>query len=144
VNHDIDDAVRAGMITEDDLPEECIAVFGRGHSHRIGAMVKDIIEASRERNTIAMSEEFTESTNLLKDFLFEKVYNLDKSGVEELLKAKHLLKRLFRRYMEDATQSFRLADGPTQDRPQAVCDFIAGMTDRYTQQQYADLFMPRA
>jgi len=144
VNHDIDDAIRAGIITEDDLPEESIRVLGRGHSRRIAAMVSDIIETSCGRDSIAMSKELREATNRLKEFLFEKVYLLDRHGLAELSKAKQVLKELFRYYMEHPEAAPGAAEVSEQDRAGAVCDFVAGMTDRYAQQQYADLFMPRA
>ena len=138
VNHDIDDAIRAGLITQDDLPEGCLSVLGRGHSERIGAMVKDIIETSCGEKTIAMSSGFRQATNRLKEFLFEHVYVLDEAGMAELSKAMQLLKDLFRHYM------IAMSDVPEGERVRAVCDFVAGMTDRYAQQKYADLLLPRA
>jgi dGTPase len=141
VNHDIDDAVRAGVITVDDLPEDCVSVLGRGHSERIGAMVKDIIVQSCGQNTITMSEEFRAATNRLKDFLFAHVYVRDESGMAELSKASQLLKELFRRYMADGSTWPGLSG---EDRAHAVCDFVAGMTDRYAQQKYSELFLPHA
>ncbi|MDO8682910.1 MAG: deoxyguanosinetriphosphate triphosphohydrolase [Armatimonadota bacterium] len=144
VNHDIDDAIRAGLITEDDLPAECVETFGRGHSHRIGVMVSDIIETSRSQQTIAMSEPFLQAMNTLKEFLFEKVYTLDQAGVAELSKAKQLLIDLFNYYMNRPGEIPVQPGGAEEDRLRMVCDFIAGMTDRYAQQMYADLFPPHA
>jgi dGTPase len=144
VNHDIDDAIRAGILTEDDIPAECVAVIGRGHSHRIGVMVSDIIEMSRGGNRIAMSEPFRAATNVLKEFLFEKVYLLDREGMAELDKAMHLLKEIFRYYAERPGSISSPLNADEEGWPRIVCDFVAGMTDRYAQQQYAELFMPSA
>ncbi|MDO8589156.1 MAG: deoxyguanosinetriphosphate triphosphohydrolase [Armatimonadota bacterium] len=143
VNHDIDDAIRAGILTEDDLPAECADVFGRGHSHRIGAMVTDIIQTSCGGDRIAMSEPFRKAMNVLKEFLFDKVYTLDESRVAELSKAKQLLKELFRYYAERPGSISSPLDASVEGWTRMVCDFIAGMTDRYARQQYTELFMPR-
>ena len=144
VNHDIDDAIRAGIIREDDLPDECLATLGRSHSRRIGAMVMNIIESSAERDAVGMSKAFRDATNRLKEFLYDKVYIQDEAGLKALLKAKLLLKELFRYYVEHIHELPAAAPDLREDRTRAVCDFIAGMTDRYAQQTYAELFLPRA
>lgn len=141
VNHDIDDAIRAGILTEDDIPAECVAIIGRGHSHRIGVMVGDIIDNSGG-DRIAMSEPFRQATNTLKEFLFEKVYLLDRQGMAELSKAMQLLKDLFRYYVERPGSLTSPLDGKEESWPRIVCDVVSGMTDRYAQQQYTDLFLP--
>jgi dGTPase len=74
INHDIDDAIRAGIITEDDLPKECTEILGSRHSKRISTMVIDLVENSKDTNDISLSRDVVEATNKLKDFLFENVY----------------------------------------------------------------------
>jgi len=149
INHDIDDAIRAGMLSEAGLPADCVFVLGRGQSTRIAGMVIDLVENSREKSALAMSAEVLTATNSLKDFLFERVYGPNAAGprVEELRKAGNLVKELFRFYMErpDLLPEWRCAETETTDgRARVVCDFIAGMTDRYAQRRYAEHFMPEA
>ncbi|MEN6357685.1 MAG: deoxyguanosinetriphosphate triphosphohydrolase [Armatimonadota bacterium] len=147
VNHDIDDAIRAGIITEDDLPTDCVEILGRSHSHRIGAMVEDIIYYSAEHKAIGMSEPFRKATNRLKDYLFKHVYGRDVVGIAELKNAGEVLKELFRFYMADPDQlhsahgeSFEL-NKDTNELARCVCDFISGMTDRYAQKDYTLRFV---
>jgi dGTPase len=158
INHDIDDAIRAGIITEDDLPKEALDVVGRGHSDRIGAMVVDIIEFSREgvsgrqsgvgmrQGIVGMSEPFRKATDQLKDYLFAVVYGKDVRGIAELKEAGEQLKRLFRYYMAHPGELPDLTDEPTGPREgdvhlaRRVCDFISGMTDRYAQKDFVRKF----
>lgn len=145
INHDIDDSIRAGVLCEEDLPAECVAVLGGRHSRRIATMVFDLVESSCGKAELDMSGEVIEAMNLLKDFLFERVYSLDSRCVEELSKAEHLVKELFRYYMahpELLPEWRRDEFGETASRARVVCDFIAGMTDRYAEQRYLDYFMP--
>ena len=143
VNHDIDDAIRAGIIREDDVPAECLEALGRSHSRRIGTMVKDIIENSSERDAVGMSKPFRDATNRLKEFLYDSVYMRDESGLEALQKANQLVKELFRYYVEHTDEMPAATPDLRGDGTRAVCDFIAGMTDRYAQQTYTELFLPR-
>ena len=147
INHDIDDALRAGIIAENDLPGEAVKVVGATHSARIGAMVIDIVEFSKDRRTIGMSDAFRKATDKLKDYLFAEVYGRDAHGIIELRGAGEKLKQLFRFYMENADQLPDLTDGETTDvrlenggtaaRARRVCDFVSGMTDRYAERDYA-------
>ncbi len=149
INHDIDDAVRAGMITEAGLPTECGELLGRRPSQRIAAMVVDLVENSRGKPEIIMSEPVVDSMNTLKDYLFEHVYGPSAVGprVDELRKAEHLIMELFAFYYEkpEMLPERRQAETQTPEgRARVVCDFIAGMTDRYAQRQYAELFLPES
>ena len=145
INHDIDDAIRAGIITEADLPVEAVAVVGRTHSDRIGAMVIDIIRASGDLDSIGMSEQYCEATDDLKDFLFAEVYGRDVRGIVELERAGETLKELFRFYMAHPEEMPEMQ--PPQNGVDAaaltrrVCDFVSGMTDRYAQRDYAARFL---
>ena len=148
INHDIDDAIRAGIITEDDLPAEAVAVVGKVLSKRIGAMVEDIIEHSSRKRTaglsIGMSEPFRKATNQLKDFLFAVVYGRDVRGIAELKQARECLKKLFRFYMEHPQHmgdgSWDAGTSDTSELARRVCDFVSGMTDRYAQREYERWF----
>lgn len=152
INHDIDDAIRAGILAAEDLPAEAVDVVGRTHSERIGAMVMDIVEFSRDRSTIGMSEPFRRATDLLKDYLFAEVYGQDVRGISELKYAGEMLRELFKFYMEHPEEVPDMTGedpsskqtGPENIRTRAiqVCDFIASMTDRYAQKDYQRRFLP--
>ena len=120
INHDIDDAIRAGIIVEDDLPREAVQVAGRSHSARIGGMVIDIINTSVELDTVGMSERFRAATDTLKDFLFAEVYGRDVRGIVELQHAGETLKELFRYYVRhpgDMRPAMDLPDDHVRDVP---------------------------
>ncbi len=99
INHDIDDAVRAGIITTEQLPEECVAVLGRTHGQRITTMVTDVVTHSQERPAIAMSEEVIEATDGLKDFLFAHVYMRANAAGGENARVQRTIRSLFEFYM---------------------------------------------
>ncbi len=146
INHDIDDAIRAGIITESDLPAEAVETVGRTHSDRIGAMVTDIIESSADLDVIGMSTRFRRATNHLKDFLFAEVYGRDVRGIVELQHAGESLKELFRYYMQHPEEMpdnmhEHSAEDDIEARTRRVCDFLSGMTDRYAQKDYAARFL---
>ena len=142
VNHDIDDAIRAGILSEDDLPAATHAVLGGDHSSRIETLVLDMVETSAEVGDIAMSEPVWNAMMELREFLFENVYRAP-VVVEETDKAKHLICDLFDYYVEhigEVPAEYRaISEG---DDLRAVCDFVAGMTDRYAKGLYESLFIP--
>ena len=138
INHDIGDTIRAGIITENDLPLSTIAVLGRFHSQRVNTMVCDIIESSwavRGDNIISspnigMSPQILEATNTLREFLFDRVYNLH-SAQEEAERARevvHLLYDYFTEHENRLPPEYRFYSDETERR---VVDYIAGMTDQY-------------
>ena len=138
INHDIGDAIRAGIITEGDLPLTAIRVLGNSHGERINTMVCDIIEyswAARGENVIAspaisMSPHVLEATNTLRDFLFERVYNLQ-AAQAEAEKAREVVRRLYTYFVEHEDSlppEYRSYGEETERR---VVDYIAGMTDQY-------------
>lgn len=147
INHDIDDAIRAGIISENDLPTEAVTIVGRTHSTRIGEMVIDIIQTSADLNTIGMSKPVREATDRLKDFLFAEVYGRDVTGIVELQHAGETLKELFRFYMDHPAEMTDSMGAPADDdsvlRARQVCDSLSGMTDRYAQKDYAARFPER-
>lgn len=146
LNHDIDDAVRAGLLRVEDLPGEVAGVLGRTHGERIAVMVQNVIDNSLEKSVVAMAEPVLGVTNRLKDYLFENVY-LDRNAAKtELAKGTVLLKQLFRHYMEfpELVPRERTHRGqPVEERAQIVLDYIAGMTDRYAGEQFILHFFPR-
>jgi dGTPase len=139
INHDIGDAIRAGIIAEDDLPPAAIKVLGLSHSQRINTMVCDIIDNSwevrscdiiKERPAIKMSQQVLAAANTLRDFLFERVYNL-RSTQDESEKAREVVRFLYRYFNEHEDRlpaEYRFHSDTTERR---VVDYIAGMTDQY-------------
>jgi dGTPase len=139
VNHDIGDAIRAGIITDNDLPASTIKLLGKSHGERVNTMVCDIIENSWAasgagdltiRPSIKMSDEVLEATNELRNFLFEKVYRVQ-SKDPEALEAREIVKKLynyFARHLDEMPPEYgRLSD----EAERCVVDYIAGMTDQY-------------
>ena len=144
VNHDIDDAIRAGILSEDDLPETTHRVLGANHSARIERLVGDMVETSAATGDIAMSPEVWDAMMELRTFLFATVYTAP-VVMAEVEKATHLLGDLFDYYVEhieEVPEDYRaISDG---DDLRAVTDYIAGMTDRYATATYQRLFIPHA
>lgn len=145
INHDIDDAIRGGLIGEAELPAECTAVLGDSHSRRITTMVSDIVAHSQEGAVIGMGEQIERATNLLKDFLYERVYRVAAVTTGESERVRRMVRELFRFYMESPSQVPRgdvaAAEGQRALARQ-VCDYLAGMTDRFAAQQFQLHFMP--
>ncbi|MBP3378797.1 MAG: deoxyguanosinetriphosphate triphosphohydrolase [Clostridia bacterium] len=143
INHDIDDSIRGGIITLDDIPKHLLDVLGRGHSERVNTMVSSVIEASRDSNEIKMTEEVGKATNELRKFLFDNVYYNPKAKREEV-KAMELLKNLFDYFVKYPKKMPALYYNNTRNESveRCVCDYISGMTDRYAIDLYKDLFIP--
>lgn len=147
INHDIDDAIRANIITENDLPKSAVCIVGNTHSQRIGAMVTNVIEHSKHLNSISMSDTFRKATDELKDFLFVTVYDRNVRGIAELEYTGEILRDLFRFYMENPKEIPDMIDCErnvnlenTENRARVVCDLISGMTDRYAQKDHKRRF----
>jgi len=144
INHDIDDALRAGMLREGEIPPECSTVLGHTHSSRISTMVFDIISQSLESPHLKMTDRIHTATLQLRDFLFERVY-LDPLTLGEMEKASRILKELFAYFIhhlsEIPEEILRVNTG--SDDKRAVCDFLAGMTDRYAMMTFERLFLPQ-
>ena len=147
INHDIDDAIRAGILNKDDIPRELIAVLGESHSARINTMVTSVVEASQGSRTISMTPHVQEATDALRAFLFENVYLNPRAKTEEV-KAKDVVCTLFGYYVahpdklpERNRRRIGTEEGETVAR--AVADFISGMTDRYAIEVYEDMYVPR-
>jgi dGTPase len=148
INHDIDDAIRAGLLREKDLPSECTAVLGNSHSRRIHTLVMDAIINSREKPTVNLSPGVCRAIDLLKDFMFQRVY-VGSRAKDEDERARELIRRLFRFFMEKPGRIPRLYSEAVssleneKDRARAACDYIAGMTDRYAISLFKELFVPK-
>lgn len=143
VNHDIDDAIRAGVITAGDLPADPIAVIGTKHSVRINTMVGDVIRSST-LPTITMSNEVLEATEELRQFLNDNVY-YNEISYREFKKSYKLLEELYQYFLDNPDRMGTELLDPAQEQTlqQRVCDFIAGMTDRYALRAFEDIFLPK-
>lgn len=136
INHDIGDAVRAGIISDEDLPPEAVGILGRSHSERINTLVSDVIDfswaatgaASGQWPVIGMSPRVLEATSILRQFLFERVYNVARDEAERAREVVRLLYRHFIEHDEVLPKEYNLRDDSVERR---VVDYIAGMTDNY-------------
>lgn len=144
VNHDIDDAIRAGILSEADLPASTHAVLGPDHSSRIETLVLDMVETSASCDDIRMSADVWDAMMELRSFLFERVYTCD-AVMAEVAKATHLIGDLFDHYVAHVNEvPAEYRDISEGDDLRAVTDFVAGMTDRYAKNLYQRLFIPSA
>ena len=145
VNSDIDDAVRGRVIRESDLPERCVRVLGSSLRERLNTLIHDIVSNSVGRDDIIMSEEKYEALRELRKYMFDNVYINSCAKVEEG-KAERMIRQLFEYYvghMEELPEEYtRMVweKGETVER--AVCDYIAGMTDRYAVTTFQKLMVP--
>jgi dGTPase len=145
VNHDLDDAMRAGVIKKSEIPKKIVKVLGDTHSKRIDTMVKDLIYHSigTDLEELCMSDDVSSATYMLRDFLFESVYESDKI-IEEFKKAKKILRDLYAYYLEHMEKIFiAIPKEEKLNKNRMVCDFIAGMTDRFALMTYERLFLPQ-
>jgi len=144
INHDIDDALRGGILKPEDLPAECLKILGERHNARINTMVMDMIKSSWDSSKIQMTPEIWEAMNAIRDFLFARVYVGSEAKTEEA-KAKKILQSLFYYYYENPSLLPKdLIDRkPHSHLAREAADYIAGMTDRYALKDYAEKFLPK-
>jgi len=144
VNHDVDDALRAGIIKEEDVPAHLVKVLGKWHATRIDRMVMDVVEASlaADLERIAMSDRIMRAVVELREFLYQNVY-FNSAARDELRKTEKIIRDLFAYVMDRPLEYVK--DYPAGD-PVIVRagDFIAGMTDRYAMSLYEQVFLPKA
>ncbi|MBP5225680.1 MAG: deoxyguanosinetriphosphate triphosphohydrolase [Lachnospiraceae bacterium] len=144
IHHDTDDAIRAGVLSEADIPEEYTAVLGHSVKARLNTMVHDVITQSMGIDDILYSEEVGQAMAGLRGFLFKTVYQSPVVKQEEE-KAKVMLEALFRYYMDhpDAMPASYKMFLDREDRALVVSDYISGMTDQYAVWKYEELFVPK-
>jgi dGTPase len=151
LNHDLDDAVRSGVIKTEQIPQSCISVLGHTHSERATNMIRDIVFSSRGKDgeiTLKMGDKILSAILKLRQFLYDNVYRSPQVH-KEFLKAKKILSELYSYFMENEDQ-FKTQlvimemDEISKNQPmdRVVCDFIASMTDRYAMNLYEKLFLP--
>lgn len=146
INHDIDDAIRGQVLKAEELPGACICILGHSSSARISTLIVDIIKSSTGKNDIIMSSEVKEAFYNLRKFLFKHVYIGSTAKTQEE-KAMRVVTELYHYYMAnfEALPEIYVARMEKGDSPsQVVCDYIAGMTDRFAIHTYLNLFFPKS
>ena len=146
IHHDMDDAQRAGIITEDDIPVTLRMLLGYTTRERLNTFVHDIIESSMEKNHIEMSSEIYEAMMDLRKIMFQNVYDHPEAKKEEK-KAIKMLKKLYTYYIENPDEmsaEYRQLMKKGESKAQVVCDYLAGMTDQYSMEKFREIYIPKA
>lgn len=146
IHHDMDDAMRAGILSEDDIPITIRVVLGDSCRERLNTLIHDIVESSRGTNTIVQSPEIAEAMRLLRELMFQNVYRNPEAKDEEE-KAKRMLVYLYDYYRVNPDQmsiEYRKLIELGEDQTQVACDYIAGMTDQYSIHKFEELFIPKS
>ena len=142
INHDIEDAIRAGLIKESDLPQNAVKILGDKTKTRINTAITDIYEHSQGKNCVKMSDEVMSATNELRAFMFRNVYDYTNISIQE--RAKRMLTQMFnyfKTHIDELPATYlRLLEKDGKER--VVCDYLAGMTDRYAISVFENLFIP--
>ena len=143
INHDIDDAIRAGVLKSQDLPVHAIRVLGDTHGERINTMIKSVVRQSMDRDEVAMEPDKWDALLELRAFMFERVYSRDWAA-NECQKTRHIVTELVGYYMEHPGQmpNEYLEIAYREGTQRGVCDYVACMTDAYAVKTYQKLFIP--
>lgn len=146
INHDIDDAIRGKVLTQNELPKACLEVLGETSSARISCIIKDIAKESRGKPNIVMSDAVHEAFMAMRQFLFQRVY-IDSIAKQQEAKAERVVREIYHYYEShinllppEYIERREMGDSESQ----MVCDYIAGMTDRYAIKTYMELFFPKS
>ncbi len=152
LNHDLDDAIRSGVISRSQVPDSCVKILGHTHSERANSMIKDLVFSTTVRGgnlCLQMSDEVYSAMNELRQFLYENVYRSPRVH-GEFVKAKKILSELYTSCLENEkmfqrelkTMQMESCNHDNQPNERIVCDFIASMTDRYALDLYSRIFFP--
>ena len=142
INHDIEDAIRGGVIKEEDLPKRAVKVLGNKTKTRIHTAIRDIWKNSMDKPYVRMSDEVMAATNELRDFMFANVYALTNKSMQD--RAERMLTQMFEYFMlhVDELPKGYLKNLERDGKERVVCDYISGMTDRYAISVFEQLFIP--
>lgn len=147
VNHDIDDAIRGHIITEEEIPEEFTSVLGHSLSERLNTLIHDIITSSENKNDITMSPHIEQAFQGLRAYMFKSVYTNPVAKGQES-KAEQMVKELYQYYMEHVEllpKEYRvMVEEQNEAVERVVCDYVAGMTDRYAVAKFKEIMIPDA
>lgn len=139
INHDIEDAIRAGFLKEKELPQEAVDVFGRDRSKRINTAISDIVAASEGQPFVKMSQEKEEALKELRSFMFNRVYERANKLIQD--NAKRMIRALYSYFSEHAEAIPALYD--STDAPRAITDFLSSMSDHYAISLFRSLYEPK-
>ena len=142
INHDIEDAIRAGILKENDLPKRTVEILGNKTKTRINKAIADICQTSYGKNYVRMSDEVMSATNELRKFMFERVYELANKSIQE--RSERMLTQMFNYFTKnvDKLPALYLRLLERDGKEQVVCDYLSGMTDRYAISVFESLFIP--
>ena len=147
INHDIDDAIRANIFKEKDIPLQYTDVLGHSTKERLNTMINDIIVNSLGKNDIVMSEPIHRAMTELRKFMFDSLY-MNPTAKSEEVKADKLITELYRYYVANTDKlpdTYKRFIREFDERPeQVVCDYIAGMSDQYSISKFQEIFVPKA
>lgn len=146
IHHDMDDALRAGILTESDVPKEIRDVIGCTTGERLDHFIHDIVTNSMGKNDIRMSGPVAEAMRQLRRFMFENVYQNDVAKGEES-KAEALMETLygyFLKHVDDMPEEYRRLIDEGEPREQVACDYVGAMTDRFATAVYEDIYIPKS
>ena len=143
INHDIDDAIRGGVLKLEDIPKELISTLGRGHGERINRMVSSVITQSTDKPYIRFTDEIGQATMELRAFLFENVYTSKIAKAQEE-KAIEMLRILFEYFVKRPNEMPEIykKNIEAEGVERCVCDYLSGMTDRYAIDLFRELYVP--
>ena len=143
INHDIDDAVRGGVLREEELPERSLRRLGRTHGERVGTMISSVVRYSADKDDVQMEPEIWDELMALRAFMFERVYSRDWAA-NESQKAEHIVRELFMYYMEHPSMmpNEYMEIAYREGMQRGVCDYVACMTDAYAVKTFQKLFIP--
>ena len=145
IHHDMDDAIRGGILRESDIPKEISSVIGETTGERLNFFIHDLVTNSQGKNDICMSDEVDRAMKKLRSFMFERVYNNRQAKGEEE-KAEQLMITLYEYYLKNTSllpQEYQrmMYDGEVKER--VVCDYVGAMTDRFAIAKYEEIYIPK-
>ena len=146
IHHDMDDSIRAGLLSEDDIPITLRVVLGDTCRERLNTLIHDMVENSLGKDSIRQSPEMAEAMKLLRELMFANVYRSSVAKKEEV-KAKRMLTELYEYYTEHPDQlsgEYQRLIERGEKKEQVVCDYISGMTDQYSIHKFQEIYVPKS
>lgn len=146
IHHDMDDAVRAGILTEADVPQEIREVLGSSTTERLDHFIHDIVTNSMDKNDIVMSDTVADAMKKIRQFMFEQVYKNPEAKAEEG-KAEMLMETLYQHYLkniDDLPEEFLNLISEGEPREKVVCDYVGAMSDRFAIAVYEEIYIPKS
>lgn len=139
INHDTDDAIRAGVLQEEDIPQSLAKLLGETHGVRINTMTHDVVAYSLDKPYVKMSPEIFAGMNQLRSFMFDRVYKRGEALAQEE-RTDHIITLLYKHYIDNPQEVPKTSP---EDKERCILDHIAGMTDRFALRTYRNVFLPK-